>query len=52
LVPDAGLEVCLEEGLAAVFLVAPLVAVVLLSADFFDLDAGVFEAGFFPVTSW
>ena len=52
MVPDAGLEAGLEEGLAAVFFVAPLVAVVLLSTVFFTLDAGVFEAGFFPVTSW
>ena len=50
--PDAGLEACLEEGLATVFFVAPLVAVVLLSVVFFAFDAGVFEAGFFPVTSW
>ena len=50
LVPDAGLEVCLEEGLAGVFLVAALV--VLLSGAFFTLDAGVLEAGFFPVTSF
>lgn len=49
--PDAGLEAGLEEGLAAVFFVAPLVAVVLLSAAFFALDTGVFDAGFFPVTS-
>jgi len=52
LVADAGLEVCLEEGLAAAFLVAALVVVVLLSGDFFVLDAGFFEAGFFPVTSF
>jgi len=51
-VPDAGLEACLEEGLAAAFFVAPLVAVVLLSVAFFTLDAGVFDAGFFPVTSF
>lgn len=49
LVADAGLEVCLEEGLDAAFLVVALV--VLLSGDFFVLDAGFFEAGFFPVTS-
>lgn len=52
LVEDAGLAACLEEGLTAAFFVAPLAAVVLLSVGFFALDAGVFEAGFFPVTSW
>lgn len=46
------MEACLEEGFAAVFFVAALVAVALLSGVFFALDAGVFEAGFFPVTSW
>lgn len=51
LVEDAGLEGCLEDGLVAAFLVAALAVVVLLSGDFFALDAGVFEAGFFPVTS-
>ena len=51
LVADAGLEACLEEGLAAVFLAA-LAGVDLLSGDFFALDAGVLEVGFFPVTSW
>jgi hypothetical protein len=51
LVEDAGLEACLEEGLAA-FFVAALVVAVLLSGVFFALDAGVFEAGFLPVTSW
>jgi len=52
LVADAGLEACLEEGLAAVFFFPALAAVVLLSGVFFALDAGVFEAGFFPVTSF
>jgi len=51
LVAGAGLEACLEEGLAAAFFVAALAAVVLLSGVF-ALDAGVFEAGFFPVTSF
>jgi hypothetical protein len=41
----------LEEALAAVFLPADLAEVVLLSGDFFVLDTGFFEAGFFPVTS-
>lgn len=49
--PDAGLEACLEEGFAAVFFAA-LVAVALLSGVFFALDAGVFGAGFLPMTSW
>jgi len=48
LVEDAGLGACLEGGLA----LAVLVVVALLSGVFFALDAGVFEAGFFPVTSW
>jgi len=52
LVADAGLEACLEEGLAAVFFFPALAAVVLLSGVFFALDAGVFEVGFFPVTSF
>ena len=47
----AGLEACLEEGLAAAFFVAALAAAVLLSGVF-ALDAGVFDVGFFPVTSW
>jgi len=46
LVADVGLET----GLATVFLTA-LAGVDLLSGDFFALDAGVLEAGFFPVTS-
>ena len=51
LVADAGLEDCLEEGLAAVFFVAALAVEDLLSRDLFVLDADIFEAGFFPVTS-
>jgi len=52
LVAEVGLEVCLEEGLAAPFFVAVFVTVALLSGVFFALDAGVLEAGFFPVTSF
>lgn len=44
---DAGLEACLEEGLVVAF---AALAVDLLSGDFFTLDAGVLEAGFFPIT--
>lgn len=51
LVADAGLEACLEEGLTVVFFVAALEVVLFLSGVFFAFEAGVFEAGFFPVTS-
>jgi len=44
---EAGLE-----GFAAVFLVDAFVPAVLLSGTFFALDAGVFDVGFFPVTSF
>lgn len=51
MVAVAGLEACLEEGFGAAFLFVALEAVLLLSGVFFAFEAGVFEAGFFPITS-